>query len=141
MPLMNNRGFIGVSSRNSERYVKDFEIDTIKVANLNPNFYRHETDEAAANAEAAAQRGASQEPEVEFASIEPEEVRYTDDFENFDIIEDYEIEQEDLDDYLENHLGNIGENDSDAEALYKMNEHLNHILVPLQSFVDNERAM
>ena len=34
-----------MSTRNSERYVKDFEIDTIKVANLHPNFYKFETEE------------------------------------------------------------------------------------------------
>ena len=79
MPLMNNRGFIGVSSRNSERYVKDFEVDTIKVANLNPNFYRHETEEAV-NAEGTASTPFLQE--LEDAAAEREaEMRYTDDFE------------------------------------------------------------
>ena len=55
--------------------------------------------------------------------------------ENFDIIEDFELEQEDLDDYIMNHIGNIYDEDTEEEALYKMNEHLNHILYPLQSFV------
>lgn len=42
MPNLSHQGYIGVTSRNSDRYVKDLEVNTIKVNNLDPRFYTHE---------------------------------------------------------------------------------------------------
>ena len=58
-----------------------------------------------------------------------------------DFIEEYEMEQEELEDYLMNNPGNIDDDDSLAEVLYKMNEDMNHILEPLTDFVNNEESM
>lgn len=44
LPNLSNRGYLGVTARNSDRYVKGFAIDTIKVINLDPNFYKHEEE-------------------------------------------------------------------------------------------------
>ena len=63
-----------------------------------------------------------------------EEVRkqgqiYTDEMENqHDLIEEYEIEQEDLEEFIETNLGNIDDDDTLAEVLYKMNEHMHAII-------------
>ena len=58
--------------------------------------------------------------------------------ENFDLIEDYELEQEELDNFILDYVGNIREEDTYEEVLYKMNEQMNHILVPLGEFLGNE---
>ena len=45
-----------------------------------------------------------------------------------DFIEEFEEEQEELEDFIANNPGNIDEDDTLAEVLYKMNEHMNHII-------------
>ena len=42
---------------------------------------------------------------------------------------------------MKNNPGNIDDDDDMAEVLYKMNEHLLHILVPISDFVDSEKRM
>jgi len=42
MPNLNNQGYMGLTARNSDRYVKDLELNSIKIMNLDPRFYRHE---------------------------------------------------------------------------------------------------
>lgn len=39
---LNNRGYLGISARNSDRYPKDVQVDTITINNHDPNFYKHE---------------------------------------------------------------------------------------------------
>ena len=46
-----------------------------------------------------------------------------------------------LDEFMETHPGVIRDDDTDAEVLYKMNEHLAHVLIPLADFVKNEKNM
>ena len=48
LPNLSNRGFLGITARNSDRYVKDIEVHAVKVANLDPNFYRHIEENAQA---------------------------------------------------------------------------------------------
>ena len=70
------------------------------------------------------------------------EHRYTDEMETeHDLIGEYEEEQEELEDFLENNPGNIDDDDTLAEVLYKMNEHMMHIIEPLTEFVTNEESM
>ena len=67
---------------------------------------------------------------------------YTDEMEaEHDFIEEFEMEQEELEDFLDNNPGNIDEDDNIAEVLYKMNEHMMHIIEPLSEFVANEESM
>ena len=61
--------------------------------------------------------------------------------ENFDLIEDYELEQEELDNFIIDYAGNIRDEDTFEEVLYKMNEQMNHIIVPLGTFLENEDQM
>ena len=58
-----------------------------------------------------------------------------------DIFESYELEQEALDDFINEYAGNIRETDTIEEVLYKMNEHLNHVLAPLTSSLGNEQQL
>ena len=58
-----------------------------------------------------------------------------------DLIAEFEEEQEDLEWFLENGVGIIDEDDTLAETLYKMNEHMQHIIAPLTDFLGNEDAM
>ena len=44
MPNLSNRGFLGISARNSDRYVKSLEVSAVKVLNMDPNFYKHADD-------------------------------------------------------------------------------------------------
>ena len=46
MKQLSNRGYLGVSSRNSSKYTKDMDLVQVKVSNLDPNFYREKHDEA-----------------------------------------------------------------------------------------------
>jgi hypothetical protein len=46
MPNLANQGFVGVTARNSDRFVKDLELNSIKVINLDPRFYTHEEEDA-----------------------------------------------------------------------------------------------
>ena len=46
-----------------------------------------------------------------------------------------------LEEFKRENLGNIWEEDTLSEVLYKMNEHLNHILLPLGEFQVNEEMM
>ena len=58
-----------------------------------------------------------------------------------DIFESYELEQEALDEFISEYAGNIRETDTIEEVLYKMNEHLNHILAPLTESLHNEARL
>ena len=58
-----------------------------------------------------------------------------------DIFSSHEAEERALDDYMKNNPGNIDDDDDMAEVLYKMNEHLLHILMPVQDFVKAESGM
>mmetsp|Transcript_18721 Transcript_18721/g.25308 ORF Transcript_18721/g.25308 Transcript_18721/m.25308 type:complete len:84 (+) Transcript_18721:641-892(+) len=42
MRNFNNRGFLGVTSRNSDRFQKSLEVNQVKVNNMDPNFYREQ---------------------------------------------------------------------------------------------------
>jgi len=44
MPNLSNRGFLGISARNSDRFVKGLEVSAVKVLNMDPNFYKHADD-------------------------------------------------------------------------------------------------
>jgi len=66
---------------------------------------------------------------------------YTDEMEATDLFDIHEGEEEELDDFLATNPGNIFEEDTNAEMLYKMNEHLSHIIIPITEFVNNEEMM
>ena len=95
--------------------------------NLDPNFYTH------LNAKA--------DPENFVSEERAQDQQYTDEMEFKDILDEHEEEEDNLEDFIENNLGNIFIDDSNSEMLYKMNEHLNHIIMPLAEFVDNEAMM
>ena len=116
MPNLSNRGFLGLTARNSDRYVKDIDVLAVKVSNLDPNFYKHADDEVT---------------EREDENEAGKDQFYTDEMEGSDLLEDHEMEQEDLEEFINNFPGVIREEDSTTEVLYKMNEHLQHILAPL----------
>ena len=40
LPQLSNRGYLGITSRNSDRHSKDLDVAQIKVMNMNPNFYK-----------------------------------------------------------------------------------------------------
>lgn len=61
--------------------------------------------------------------------------------ESRDLIEDYELLQEDLDEYIDEYWGNVRQEDSLELALYKMNEQLNHIIMPLAEFRGEEKRL
>ena len=87
---------------------------------------------------------AAPDPVVEEANPEKRsgEHIYTDQMAaEHDFIEEFEIEQEELEEYLESNPGNIDDDDTIAEVLYKMNEHMLHIIEPLSEFVANEDSM
>ena len=44
MPNLSARGYLGVTARNSDRYVKNLELNTVKVINHNPAFYAYEEE-------------------------------------------------------------------------------------------------
>ena len=44
MPQLSNRGYLGVTARNSDSFVKSLAVKAVKVMNMDPNFYRHEED-------------------------------------------------------------------------------------------------
>ena len=46
-----------------------------------------------------------------------------------------------IDEFIKNHPGVIDDDDDMAEVLYKMNEHLYHIMLPLTDFIANEKNM
>ena len=38
-------GYLGITSRNHDTFVKDIELTGAKILNLDPNFYKHEDEE------------------------------------------------------------------------------------------------
>lgn len=46
-----------------------------------------------------------------------------------------------MDKFINENLGNIWEDESIDDVLYKMNEHLSHIIVPLGEFQRNEEVL
>ena len=63
---------------------------------------------------------------------------YTDELEDYDALDAWEEEQEDLEYHLNEFPGTIYDDDTIEEVLYKMNEHMNHILMPLKDLLKNE---
>lgn len=66
---------------------------------------------------------------------------YTDEMEADDLLQQHELEQEDLEEFIANFPGVIREEDTTAEVLYKMNEHLAHIIGPLSGLVQSEESL
>lgn len=129
MPNLSHQGYIGVTSRNSDRYVKDLEINTVKVNNLDPRFYTHEHELT----------------EEELSALQQDRSQgqvYTDELEEgVDLIEEAAELEEQLYDFIDNNLGNLREDDSIEEILYKMNEQLNKVVNHLGDLVKNEDMM
>ena len=130
MPNLANQGYVGVTARNSDRYVKDLELNQIKVMNLDPRFYTHE--EEYARQQELLQTGQDERNQEQI---------YTDELTGRDVLEEYEDRQEELDQFIAENLGNIFSEDTLAEVLYKMNEHMNIILGHVSHFVSNEELM
>ena len=130
LPQLSNRGYLGVTARNSDRHQKTVEIGQVKIMNMDPNFYTEAVDEEE-------QRTIIDNTERAKVTDDAEQL-YTDDLEAFDALEDWEQEQEDLEYHLTEFPGTIQEEDTTEEVLYKMNEHLNHILFPLTDLLKNE---
>ena len=118
---LNMRGFLGVTSRNSDRYTKTVDVGIVRIMNMDPYFYV-ESDDA-------------DEQEEE------DQGQYTDTMEGHDIFEDYEDEQEQFEYFVNEFPGTIREEDTLVEVLYKMNEHFSHILAPVKSILANEESL
>ena len=39
MPNLSNKGFIGLTARNTKKFTNDFSLNSAKVLNLDPRFY------------------------------------------------------------------------------------------------------
>jgi len=39
LPQLSNRGFLGITARNSDRHQKSVDVNIVKVMNMDPNFY------------------------------------------------------------------------------------------------------
>ena len=132
-------GYLGLSARNDATYVKNLELTGAKVLNLDPNFYKHLDEGVDPQAE---QAKADVWPETGQPNMQTQQHFYTDEMEEYqDIFSSHEAEERALDDYMKNNPGNIDDDDDMAEVLYKMNEHLLHILMPVQDFVKAESGM
>ena len=102
--------------------------------NLDPNFYTHLNEKS--------RKEDMETGDAEnFVSEERVDQMYTDEMEATDLFDLHEGEEEELDDFLATNPGNIFEEDTNAEMLYKMNEHLSHIIIPITEFVNNEEMM
>lgn len=148
MGNLSYRGYLGITARNQDRNIKGVEVSIAKVMNMDPNYYSAQFEADAKKAEGVTSGSAEKTPAPDPVAEEvnpdkrTKDHMYTDEMENeHDLIEEFEMEQEDLEEYLENNPGNIDEDDTIAEVLYKMNEHMMHIIEPLTEFVANEDSM
>lgn len=127
---------MGISARNSDRNIKGVEVSVGRVMNMDPKYY---LDDLAGLSQQ--QDGQGGQAAAEDTARTGEHI-YTDEMlSEFDLIEEFELEQEELEDFLNNNPGNIDEDDTLEEVLYKMNEHMMHVLEPLTEFVQNEETM
>ena len=39
LPNLSNKGFVGLTARNTKKYINDFSLNSVKVLNLDPRFY------------------------------------------------------------------------------------------------------
>ena len=44
MPNLSNKGFIGLTARNTKKFINDFSLNSAKVLNLDPRFYTDRLD-------------------------------------------------------------------------------------------------
>lgn len=139
LPNLSNKGFVGLTARNTKKYINDFSLNSVKVLNLDPRFYTERLDpfkDSKNEGEGTAEgQETPQEQEAEGEHF------YTDEMEGHDLLHEHEEEQEELEWFIEDYQGNIRDGEPMSETLYKMNEHMNHILLPLNNFISNEDMM
>ena len=113
--VLQNKGYFGVSSRNTKESVKSVDLNVVKILNKDPNAYRDDSKDL--------------ETQGDIKQQEEEKQIYTDDLgsEAVDILEQYQSEQTREAEFIKKNIGNIGPNDSYNAKLYKMIGQIKHV--------------
>ena len=125
--VLHNKGYLGVSARNSAESVKSLDLNVVKILNKDPNAYRDDSRDL--------QNQASTQAE------EPDQL-YTDELQDeaVDILEKYQSEQAREADFVKQNMGNIGPTDGYNAKLYKMIGQIKHVNSRLADFLKHEES-
>ena len=123
--VLHNKGYFGLSARNSADNIRTIDLNVVKVLNQDPNAYRDDSKDL-------------ENQELKATGEPLEQQVYTDDLEGdaVDVVEKYENEIRRQTEYMKKNIGNIGGSDNYNQKLYKMIGQIKHVNQRLQDFLD-----